>query len=114
MLIIILILIVGSMLVYISQYNFQLISVNLGFYIAKDIPLFYVIVISMLVGLILSYLIYLVNSISHSFVLRGKNNEIKKNKTEALELTKRVHQLEIKNEKMGNDSGIEQRDANAL
>lgn len=114
MLIIILILIVGSMLVYVSKYNFQLISVNLGFYVAKDIPLFYVIIISLLIGLILSYLIYLVNSISNSFVLRGKNNEIKKNKLEALELTKRVHQLEIKNEKMGNDSGREPRDTNAL
>ncbi len=102
------------MLVYISQFNFQLISVNLGFYVAKDIPLFYVIIISMLVGLMLSYLIYLVHSISHSFVLHGKNNEIKKNKKEALELTKRVHQLEIKNEKMGNDSGLEKRDMNAL
>lgn len=43
-----------------------------------------------------------------------KNVEIKKNKDEVLELTKRVHQLEIKNEKLGKDSGIEPGDRNAL
>jgi len=114
MLIIILSLAVGSLLVYISKFNFQPVTVNLGFYVFKGVPLFYVIMASLLVGLILSYLAYLINAISNSFVLRGKDGEIKKNKGEVLELTKRVHQLEIKNEKLGKDSGIEPGDRNAL
>lgn len=114
MLILIFSLLVGSMLVYISRFNFQPVSVNLGFYVLNSIPLFYVIIGSLLVGLVLSYLAYLVNSISNSFVLRGKDGEIKKNKAEALELTKRVHQLEIKNERLGKDSRIEPGDRNAL
>jgi len=114
MLIIILLLILGSALVYISRFNFQPVSLNLGFTVFHGIPLFYVIVGSLLVGLVLSYLAHLVHAISHSFVLQGKNSEIKKNKGEVLELTKRVHQLEIKNEKLGKDSGIEPGDGNAL
>lgn len=114
MLIIILSLIIGSMLVYISKYNFMPVSLNLGFYVFNNVPLFYVIVGSLLVGLVLSYLAYLVNSITNSFILRGKDGEIRKNKAEVLELTKRVHQLEIKNEKLGKDSGIEPGDRNAL
>lgn len=114
MLIIILSLVIGSMLVYISKYNFMPVSLNLGFYIFNNVPLFYVIVGSLLVGLVLSYLAYLVNSITNSFVLRGKDGEIRRNKAEVLELTKRVHQLEIKNEKLGKDSGIEPGDRNAL
>ena len=114
MLIVILLLLVGSVLVYISKFNFQPVTVNLGMYVVSGIPLFYVIVTSMLIGLVLSYLIYLVQAISTSFVLMGKNKEIKKNKGEVLELTKRVHQLEIKNEKLGKDSGIEPGDKNAL
>lgn len=114
MLILILFLIVGSLLVYISKFNFQLVSVNLGFYLFQGVPLFYVIVGSLLGGLVLSYLIYLVHSISNSFVLRGKNNEIKKNKNEVLELTKRVHQLELESEKLGNDSNNKSSDRNAL
>jgi hypothetical protein len=68
----------------------------------------------MLIGLILSYLFYLVSAISNSFTLRGKNKEIKKNKDEVLELTKQVHQLELKNEKMSHDPDIKPEDPNAL
>ena len=114
MLILILSLIVGSLLVYVSKYNFQPVSVNLGFTVFSGIPLFYVIIVSLMIGLVLSYLAALIQSISTSFILHGKNVEIKKNKGEVLELTKRVHQLEIKNEKLGKDSGIEPGDRNAL
>lgn len=114
MLIVIYLMIIGSMFVFISRFNFQLVSVNLGFKTYSGIPLFYIIVGSFLIGLVLSYFASLIQSISTSFILHGKNTEIKKNKSEILELTKRVHQLEIKNEKLGKDSGIEPGDSNAL
>jgi len=114
MLVLILFLVIGSALVYISKFNFTPVSVNLGFYSFSDIPLFYVIVSSLLFGLVLSYLAYLVHSISNSFTIRGKNNEIKKNKEEVLELTKRVHQLELENEKLSHDSKNKPNDPNAL
>ncbi len=114
MLILILSLVIGSMLVYISRFNFQPVSVNLGFTVFSGIPLFYIIVGSLVIGLVLSYLVSVMQSISTSFILHGKNVEIKKNRDEVLELTKRVHQLEIKNEKLGKESGIEPGDRNAL
>jgi uncharacterized integral membrane protein len=104
MLVLILLLVVGSVLVYISKYNFMLVSINLGFYSFSNVPLFYVIVGSVLFGLILSYVVSLVQSVSNSWTLRGKNKEIKKNKEEVLELTKNVHQLELENEKIKNGS----------
>ena len=90
------------------------VSVNLGMYVISDIPLFYVIVGSLLFGLVLSYLVYLVHAISTSFTLRGKDNEIKKDKGEVLELTKRVHQLELENEKLKHRPNTESEDKNAL
>jgi len=114
MLVLILSLVIGSILVYISRFNFQLVSVNLGFTVISDIPLFYVIVSSLVIGLLVSYFVSLIQSVSTSLILHGKNVEIKKNKEQVLELTKRVHQLEIKNERLGKDSGIEPVDKNAL
>jgi len=114
MLVLILLLVVGSALVYISKFNFMPVSVNLGMYVISDIPLFYVIVGSLVFGLILSYLVFLFNSISTSFTLRGKDNEIKKNKDEVLELTKQIHQLELENEKIKHDPSIKPEDPNAL
>jgi len=114
MLVIILLLIVGSLLVYISKFNFMPVSVNLGMYVFSNIPLFYVMVGSLLTGLVLSYLIYLVYAVSNYFKFRGKNNEIRKNKNSVLELTKRVHQLELENEKLKHNSNNEPEDSNAL
>jgi len=102
MLVLILLLVVGSILVYISKYNFVPVSLNLGFATFSNIPLFYVIVGAMVIGLILSYVMYLFHSLSTSLVLHGKNKEIKVYKDEVLELTKRVHQLELENEKQKN------------
>jgi uncharacterized integral membrane protein len=114
MLILILFLIIGSALVYISKYNFIPVTVNLGLHTFSNIPLFYVIVASIIFGLVLSYLVYLVHAISTSFTIRGKNKEIKKEKDEVLELTKNVHQLELENEKQKNSKNAEPQDKNAL
>jgi len=114
MLILILILVVASVLVYISKYNFTPVTINLGFTVLNNIPLFYIIVVSLLFGLVLSYLAYIIHNISTSFTLRGKNKEIEKNKDEVLELTKRVHQLELEKEKIKNGSDLEPVDKNAL
>ena len=46
--------------------------------------------------------------------LSPQNKEIKKEKDEVLELTKRVHQLELENEKLKNESGRKAEDPNSL
>lgn len=115
MLILIFLLIVGSGLVYISKFNFTPVTLNLGRYVFSDIPLFYVIIGSLVIGLVSSYLIYRIQAISTFFQLRGKNKEIKKEKSEVLELTKRVHQLELEKEKIKNGSEeLKPTDQNAL
>lgn len=110
----ILLLVVGSALVYISKYNFALVSVNFGFYAISNIPLFYVIIGSVVTGLLLSYLINLIPTISTYFALRGKNSEIKKGKDEVLELTKQVHQLELENERQSHATVVKPEDPNSL
>jgi uncharacterized integral membrane protein len=110
----ILLLVVGSALVYISKYNFTLVSVNFGFYAISNIPLFYVIVGSVVTGLLLSYIINLIPAISNFFALRGKNSEIKKGKDEVLELTKQVHQLELENERQSHATVVKPEDPNSL
>ena len=78
----------------------MLVTVNLGSYVFSNVSLFYVIMVSFVLGLILSYVVYLINAIFTSFAFRGKDNEIKKNKNQVLELTKKVHQLQLENEKL--------------
>lgn len=114
MLTLILLIILGSSLVYLSQYNFELVTVNMGFQMFENVPLFYVIVGSLLTGLVFAYLVHLVYYISNSLALKAKKNEIKKNREEILELTKRVHQLELEKEKLKQTSDSEPQDKLAL
>ncbi len=108
-------LIVGGSMVYLAQNNLELVTLYLGNYVFADIPLFYIIIGSLLLGLTLAYLINLVNSIFVAFAMRGKDNKIKETKTEVVELTKMIHKLELENERLKNNSTvIEPQDMNAL
>jgi len=113
MLNIILLLIAGSVLTYISKYNLELVTVNLGIYTISNVPLFYVIIGSILIGLVLSYILQMLSNIFTYFAIRSKTKEISMGKEEILNLTKTVHQLEIENEKLKH-SEPESIDANSL
>ncbi len=109
----IMLLILGSALTYISKFNLEPVSVNMGVYTISNIPLFYVIVGSLLVGLILSYMMQILSNVFTYFEMRGKSREIQIKKDEILNLTKTVHQLELDNEKLKHTGPIES-DPNAL
>ncbi len=113
MLNIIFLLLIGSGFAYVSKYNLALVSVDLGFYRLESIPLFYVIVGSIAIGLTMSYFLQLIQNISNYLVLQKKGKEIKAGKEDVLDLTKRVHQLEIENEHLKH-SEPETIDSNAL
>src|SRR3972149_11368006 len=106
MLTFILFLILGSVMVYLAQNNLTPVTLRLGSYIFSGIPLFYIIIGSLLTGLGLAYLSYLVSSIFTGFTIRGKDNKIKQGKSENIDLTKQIHQLELENERLKNNSTV--------
>ena len=115
MLMLILFLVIGGVMVYLAQNNLTLVTLRLGTYTFSGIPLFYNIIGSLLAGLVLAYLPYLVNSIFTAFAMRGKDKKIKQAKSEVVDLTKQIHQLELENERLKNNSTvIEPQDKNAL
>ena len=115
MITLILVLLVGAIFVYLAQNNLAPVTLHLGSTVITNIPLFYVIIGSLLTGLVLAYLIHLVNSIFVAFSMHGKDTKIKQAKSEIANLTKRIHQLELENERLKNNSSLEEpRDTNAL
>lgn len=91
---------------FFAQYNLTPVSLNLGYAVFNDIPLFYVVVGAMLIGLGIGYLSYLIHSLSTAFTIHGKDHALKQAKEEVAELTKRVHQLELENGKLKKTSKI--------
>jgi hypothetical protein len=93
-------LIFGTVLAYISKSNLQPVDIKLGTYFVNGIPLFYVIVGSFLIGLMLSYIFLLIAKITNSLSLNVKSREIKSGKSEIVGLTNKVHELQLENEKL--------------
>ena len=115
MIILITLLVVGTLMVYLAQNNLTAVSLHLGTNVYSDIPLFYIIVGSLLAGLSLAYIMYLFNSIVVGFSMRGKDKAIKQGENDITGLTKRIHQLELENEKLKKPSGVQEpSDPNAL
>lgn len=115
MLELIFLLVVGGIMAYLAQNNLTLVTLRFGIYAFTNIPLFYVIIGSLLTGLGMAYIMHLFNSIFTAYAMHGKNTRIKKGNSEIVDLTKRIHQLELQNEKLKNTSTVtELEDTNAL
>jgi len=85
---------------YFATQNTQHVSVSVAGYHITAIPLYVVILIALLSGIFISWLFSMAGSISSFITIRGKDKVIKDKKRESTDLTKRVHQLELENEKL--------------
>lgn len=103
--VIILAVIVGLGIGYFATQNTTLISLYLGPYITPRIPLYLVVIGTLLLGLLLAWVFSLVNSFSSKITLHGKENKIKEDEKTIAELTKEIHQLELENIRLKERSG---------
>lgn len=94
----IILIVLGSGIAYLSLQNIAPVTISFLHY-SFIVPLYYVIIGSMLVGILLAYIIYLIHYISSSLEIRKKNKELNKSQEEMMELVKKNHQLELENAK---------------
>lgn len=102
----IILIISGSLLAYFAIQNPAPVTVNLAQFTISNVPLFYVIIGSILVGLLIGYLISLIKALTVNFALRGKNKKLADVEKEKVQLVRQVHQLELENEQLKKDAGI--------
>ncbi len=114
MFVLILLLVFGSGVAYFALQNTSLVTLTLANYTFVDVPLFHVMIGSMLVGVVLAYVIHLVYSISTSMTIYGKDKKIKHAENELTELTKKVHQLELENTELRAETNLPDIDEKSL
>ncbi len=90
---------------YFATQNTQTASITLANYSYSGIPLYLIALGSLLVGFVVSWLISLVDGVSSYFRIHGKDSALKDAHKEVAELTKRVHQIELENERLRAESG---------
>lgn len=114
MLSLIFILLVGAAITFLSLQNTAVVSLTFLTYTFPNLPIHFVIIGSILVGVVLAYIISFINSISTFMVIRDQHKKIGQEKREVAELTKRVHQLEIENVGLKNETGLHTTDQKSL
>lgn len=90
----------GIAIAFFAIQNGGLVTIHLSSYNIPGIPLYLVVLGTVLLTLIFSWIIFLVNSVGNAFVMRGKNNTLKQEERSNRELKKKVHELEIENAKL--------------
>lgn len=95
----------GIGVAYFATQNTQSVSITLASYPVSGIPLYLIVLGSLLLGFVVSWIISLVDVISSALKIHGKDSTIKDANKQIAELTKRVHQLELENERLKGESG---------
>lgn len=80
--------------------NTQTVNVNLFQSIYPSVPLYLIVLITLLIGVIFSWLIHVVDIFYSSWELRNKVNALKQEKKKNLDLAKKLHELEIETAEM--------------
>lgn len=114
MLTLILLLVFGSGIAFLALQNTGYVTLTLLNDTFPNVPLYLVIIGSMLVGVLLTYIIHLVGSISTALTIHGKDNKIKESENDLTQMTKKTHQLELENESLKKDGPVARSDNNAL
>jgi uncharacterized membrane protein YciS (DUF1049 family) len=105
MLALIILFVLGIGVAYFATQNTQTISITLADYHLNGIPLYLIVLVSLLLGFVVSWIMSLVDVISSALNIHGKESAIKDANKQISELTKKVHQLELENERLKAESG---------
>ncbi len=89
--------IIGTIFAFLATQNTVPVSIHLGGYTWTNVPLFVVAIASLLVGLIISWLLSIVNWAFSSMTIRNKEVRAQKAETSISQLQKRILELENRN-----------------
>jgi uncharacterized integral membrane protein len=90
--------------------NLNPVFVNLGGYSLAGVPLYLVVLGSMLAGILISAVISWTNSIGALMSIKGRDHKIKETEHEVEKLRERLKEMEIENARLQNKPLIENRD----
>ena len=95
MLNIILILVLGLFTAFFAVQNSAITTVNIANYSFERVPLYLVIILSLILGFLISWLLSIADFISSWFMIFGKDRKINDDKIIISDLKNKIHELEI-------------------
>jgi len=107
MFVLIISIIFGIAIAFFAIQNGVLVTIHLSSYSIPGVPLYLVVLGSVLITLLFSWLVFLVNSLGNAFTISGKNNSLKNQGKENRDLKRKLQELEVENARLkGKVDGI--------
>lgn len=85
--------------------NTSLVDISFGSYILPNVPLYLVMLLPLILGLLASLVIHTAKDLSQSLTINEQKEEIEKLKEENTRLTQQLHKSELENTKMKAEKG---------
>lgn len=99
---------------YLATQNTSGITLHVASYTFKNLPIYLIILASLLVGLLFSWLVFTLKVISFTLQLREKDGLLKEVKKKNAEIVKQVHQLELENTQLKTKYELDDTDDKSL
>lgn len=90
----------AGIIAFFATQNSGPVDIRLSSFQLTGVPLYWVVLGSVLVTLVFSWIMFVINSISNSFALHGRDNMVKRLKDENINLEKKVRFLELEHAKL--------------
>jgi uncharacterized integral membrane protein len=103
MLVLIVGVIVGLAMAYFATQNTTPVTIRIAQYALEEVPLYLVVVGSLFVGLLISWILYLARAVSSRLTIYGKDHEVRRARRTAADLEMRVQELQAENAHLKTD-----------
>lgn len=90
----------GLAIGYFATQNTTPVTIQLNEYVWRDVPLYLVMVGSLLVGFFIAWVLYVARTVSSRLTIYGKNHAVKKANRTVADLQQRVQELEVENTRL--------------
>src|ERR1041385_3095698 len=87
----------GAAVGYFATQNTIPVTIRLAEYAIEEVPLYLVVIGSLLIGLFVAWILYVARSVSSSLAIRGKNTEVRRGRETIADLENCVRRLEGEN-----------------
>ncbi len=102
----IILIITGAGFAYFATQNTQRISINLLSYSFSNIPVYTVVLIALLLGIVICWIISFFGFVSTTLKILGKDTKIKQGSKEIETLKQKIHDLELENENLKGKASV--------
>jgi uncharacterized integral membrane protein len=90
----------GAAVGYFATQNTIPVTLRVADYAIEEVPLYLVVIGSLLIGLFVGWILSVARSVSSSLAIRGKNTEVRRARETIADLEERVRDLEVENARL--------------